>query len=66
MLKLFCFHKYAIQAEKYNFYGEAVYSKCSKCNKKKVKVIGYPEFGLPSKTTYTHHNLGENSNEPNN
>jgi len=63
VINWFCFHKYILQAKKSNFYGEVKYSKCSKCSKKKVDVIGWPELGLPSKTTYTHYNLGDIDNE---
>ena len=55
--ELFCFHDYLLQGTKHNFYGEAKYSKCKKCNKKKIDVIGWPELGEPSKTTYKHYNL---------
>lgn len=57
MFNLFCFHKYIVQAKKSNFYGEAVLSECKKCSKTKVDVIGWPEIGSPSKTTYTHYNI---------
>lgn len=54
--KLFCFHKYALVARKTNFFGEVEFFECKKANciKQRSKVYGYPEFGLPSKTTYTH------------
>ncbi len=57
LFKIFCFHSYELQAKKSNFYGEAKYSKCNKCSKKKVDVIGDPDWGLPSKTKYEHFNL---------
>lgn len=57
--RLFCFHKYEVQATKSNFYGEVTYSICTKCEKKKVDVKGWPDLGSPSKTKYKHFNIGE-------
>ena len=55
MFSLFCFHSYVIQIKKSNFYGMATYSKCKKCGKKKVDVIGWPELGDQSKTEYKYY-----------
>tara|TARA_R110002096_G_scaffold69844_2_gene167589 strand:- start:229 stop:405 length:177 start_codon:yes stop_codon:yes gene_type:complete len=53
--KFFCFHNYKPKAKKSNFYGEVELFECKKCEKQKCKVVGYPDMGIPSKTTYEHY-----------
>jgi hypothetical protein len=52
--KFFCFHTRVVVAKKSNFYGEVTLFECKKCENQTCKVVGYPDMGLPSKTTYTH------------